>query len=330
MLWNVLILLALLTYVFIQYIRKTPFGLLDTRVAIALKILPQKDGVLTPDQMRLELTKAVSKFGSRITVKKTENKIIEINGRGIPVRIYSDHEGTDLPIFVFYHGGGWVTGDLDTHDSVCRQIAKNTKTLVVSVDYRLAPEHPYPEPLEDAYDALLWISQYGDTIGGDQSNIILGGDSAGGNLAAAVVLKARNENGPKIKAQVLIYPVIQLASLDTESYSNFRSGYFLTKKKMEDYIKYYVPDERMRSEAYVSPIMAKNFADLPPTLILTAAFDPLRDEGEAYGEKLKEAGVVTTIIRYKGTIHGFFGMPVLGKSSEKAMVDLKSYIDNNV
>jgi acetyl esterase len=328
MLWNILILLALLVYVYIQYIRKTSFGLLDTRVAIALKIMPQRDGPLTPDQMRQELKKTVAKFESRTSIKRVENKTLEIKGRRIPARIYSDHEGASLPVFIFYHGGGWVCGDLDTHDGICRQIAQNIKTLIVSVDYRLAPEHPYPSSLEDAYDALVWISQHGETIGGDHSTIIIGGDSAGGNLAAAVALKARNENGPKIKAQLLIYPVTQLNSLDTESYIDFKEGYFLTKHKMETYINHYVPDEQMRTEAYVSPIMAKDLSGLPPTLILTAGFDPLRDEGEAYGKNLIEAGVSTTIIRYKGTIHGFFGISALGKSSKKAMSDLKDFIEN--
>ncbi len=305
----------------IYFIRKTPYGLLDTKVAIALKMMPEREEGLSVDQQRVQMRKMVNAYKKDIPLIRIENQTISVNNQSIPIRIYSDSKETDLPILIYYHGGGWVVGDLETHDGICRQLAKSSKLLVVSVDYRLAPEHPYPIPLEDAYNSLLWIKENGQTIGGNPQQIAVGGDSAGGNLAAAVALKARDENGPKISYQALIYPVTDLSKLTTQSYQNFKEGFFLTRDMMAQYIDYYVPAAN-RKEAYVSPLLADNLQDLPPTLVITAGFDPLRDEGEQYGERLKAAGIPTTITRYKDTIHGFFGLEALGKAGVEAIQEV--------
>ena len=305
----------------IYFIRKTPYGLLDPKVAIALKLMPERKEGISVTEQRAQMRKMVDKYNKEIPLLRVENQTISAVNQSIPIRIYSDSKEENLPILIYYHGGGWVVGDLETHDGICRQLAKSSKILVVSVAYRLAPEHPYPIPLEDAYNALLWMKENGQSIGGNPQQIAVGGDSAGGNLAAAVALKARDEKGPAISYQALIYPVTDLSKLTTQSYQNFKEGFFLTRDMMARYIDYYVAATH-RKEAYVSPLLAEKLHNLPPALVITAGFDPLRDEGEQYGERLKAAGIPTTITRYKGTIHGFFGLEALGKAGVEAIQEV--------
>lgn len=319
----ILLLLLVISFAFVLYfIRRTPYGLLDTKVAIALKLMPERKEGISVDQQRTDMRKMVAQYNKNIPLLRVENRNLQIDNQSIPVRIYSNHQSDNLPILVFYHGGGWVVGDLETHDGICKQLAKAAKILVVSVDYRLAPEHPYPVPFDDAYKALEWLSQNGAELGGNPQKIAVGGDSAGGNLAAAVALKARDANGPTITYQALVYPVTDLSKLTTTSYQNFESGFFLTQKMMAQYINYYTPNSADRQQAYASPLLAKKLDNLPPALVITAGFDPLRDEGEQYGERLRAAGVPTTITRYKGTIHGFFGLGALGEAGVQAIKEV--------
>ncbi len=224
---------------------------------------------------------------------------------GIPIRIYRPSLEPDLPCIVFYHGGGWVIGDLDTHDAPCRMLAKETGAVVIAVDYALSPESKFPGPVDDAYKALCWIAENSDTLN-ISKNLAVAGDSAGGNLATVMCLKARDQSGPEIKHQLLIYPVTD-GAMNSVSYEDNAEGYMLTRDTMKWFFGHYATDTE-RLNPMVSPCLADSLEDLPPATIFTAEFDPLRDEGEAYAEKLSAAGVRTYAKRFDGQVHGFFTM----------------------
>jgi acetyl esterase len=209
---------------------------------------------------------------------------------------------------VYFHGGGWVICDLDTHHVVCSAIAHRAGAVVVSVDYRLAPEHKFPAAVVDAYAATQWVFANAGRLSIDPARISVGGDSAGGNLAAVMCLKTRDENGPPIALQVLIYPVTDLSSMATASYLEFAEGYQLTKSLMEWFRDLYLGDPSAARDPYASPLLAADLHGLPPALILTAECDPLRDEGEAYGKRLADAGAAVTCTRYAGMIHPFVSL----------------------
>ena len=222
----------------------------------------------------------------------------------VPIRIYRPAEGL-LPVVVFCHGGGWVLCDLDTHDDLCRSLANGTGAVVVSVDYRQPPEHPFPAAVDDAYGALQWVVGQAHELGVDEDRVAVAGDSAGGNLAAAVCLMARHRSGPPIRFQLLIYPVLAHA-FDTGSYLDKATGYFLTAEHMRWYWDQYLADPTDGRNQYASPLFAEDLGGLPAAHIITGEHDPLRDEGEAYAGRLREAGVDVTNVRYGGMFHGFF------------------------
>ena len=226
----------------------------------------------------------------------------------IPIRVYTPDTPAPRPAMVYFHGGGWVIWDLDTHDVVCSAIAQRAGAVVVSVDYRLAPEHKFPAAVTDAYAATAWVSANAARLGIDAARISVGGDSAGGNLAAVVSLKSRNENGPAIALQALIYPVTDLSSMTTPSYVEFAEGHQLSKAVMEWFRDHYLTSPADAANPYASPLLATDLRGLPPAVILTAECDPLRDEGEAYGKRLAEAGVPVTCTCYAGMIHPFFSL----------------------
>ncbi|MFW6092684.1 MAG: alpha/beta hydrolase [Pseudomonadota bacterium] len=240
--------------------------------------------------------------------------VAEVADRRIPgpdedikLRIYTP-EAPALPgVLVYFHGGGWVIGDLDSHDETCRRLCREARLKVVSVDYRRAPETTYPGAAEDAYAATRWVASHAPELGIDPGRVAVGGDSAGGNLAAAVALMARDRGAPALRFQLLIYPVTS-ADFDTGSYHENAEGYLLSRRAMQWFWDQYVPDLEQRHEAYAAPLAASSLAGLPPALVQTAEFDPLRDEGEAYAAALARAGVAVTATRYDGLIHGFFGM----------------------
>jgi acetyl esterase len=225
----------------------------------------------------------------------------------ISVRIYTPAGSTPFPVLVYLHGGGWVIGNLDTHDGTCRALANAAGCVIVSVDYRLAPEHRFPAAPEDAYAATQWVATNAASIGADPSRIAVGGDSAGGNLSAVVALMARDRGGPSLCFQLLVYPVTD-GTTQSASYRDNADGYFLTKDMMEWFWNHYVRDAADRRHAYASPLRAESLNGVPPALVITAEFDPLRDEGEAYAARLREVGVPVVLTRYDGMIHGFFGM----------------------
>jgi acetyl esterase len=222
----------------------------------------------------------------------------------VPIRIYRPAEGL-LPVVVFFHGGGWVLCNLDTHDDLCRSLANGTGAVVVSVDYRQPPEHPFPAAVDDAYGALQWVAGHAHELGIDEDRLAVAGDSAGGNLAAAVCLMARHRSGSPIRFQLLIYPVLAYA-FDTGSYFDKATGYFLTAEQMRWYWDQYLADPADGRNPYASPLLAEDLDGLPPAHIITGEHDPLRDEGEAYAGRLREAGVDVTNVRYGGMFHGFF------------------------
>lgn len=228
---------------------------------------------------------------------------------GIPIRIYTPDGSAPFPVLVFFHGGGWVLGSLDTHDATCRAVTNAAECVVVSVDYRLAPEHPFPAAVEDCYDVTKWVVENPEAVHGDPDRIAIGGDSAGGNLAAAVAQVARDHDGPALAHQVLIYPATD-HSFDTASYDENAEGYFLTKADMEWFWDHYLESALNGQNPYASPLQARDLSGLPSATVLTCGFDPLRDEGATYADRLEKAGVRVTHRNYDDMIHGFASMLV--------------------
>jgi len=262
---------------------------------------------LTPADARIAAQMLGSLSGTPEAVAKVEDRAIPGPAGPLPVRLYTPAGSGPFPVLVFFHGGGWVIGDLNTQDGACRALTNAVGCVVVSVDYRLAPEHPFPAAPHDTYAATRWVAQNAPSINADPARIALGGDSAGGNLTAVTAQMARDGGGPGLVFQLLIYPVTDGACA-TASYRENADEYLLTKDMMEWFWKHYVPNDADRRNPLASPLHAHSLRGLPPALVLTAEFDPLRDEGEAYAERLKEAGVPVTLTRYNGMIHGFFGM----------------------
>jgi acetyl esterase/lipase len=244
-------------------------------------------------------------------VAKVEDRRIPGGGPGveIPVRIYTPKGGDGpFPIVVYFHGGGWVIGDLETHDHWCRALANGAGAVLVAVHYRLAPEARFPAAAEDCYAATRWAAAHASELGGDAARLAIGGDSAGGNLSAAVAQMARDRGGPAIVFQLLLCPVTEYG-FDTASYRENADGYLLTKSGMVWFWHHYLADPaKDGSDPRASPMKAQKLGGLPPAHVVTAEYDPLRDEGEAYAARLREAGVPVSAKRYDGQIHNFFTM----------------------
>jgi len=223
----------------------------------------------------------------------------------IPIRIYTSEGRVPKGVLVYFHGGGWVLGSVTTHDVLCRSIAIAAGCIVVSVDYRLAPEHKFPAAPEDCYAATKWVAANAASFGGDPSRIAVGGDSAGGNLATVVALMARDRGGPSLSFQLLFYPAISAAN-DTPSQKEFsEDGFVLSRADMEWFWNHYLNGPADRENPLACPNAAGNLAGLPPALVETASHDPLRDEGDRYAEQMRKAGVKVTLTRYDGVTHGF-------------------------
>ncbi|MEZ0359768.1 alpha/beta hydrolase [Mycobacterium sp. SA01] len=242
-------------------------------------------------------------------VSHVVDRQIEVAGGSVGVRIYRPESDQPLPILVYAHGGGFVFCDLDSHDGLCRNLANSTPAVVVSVEYRLAPEHRWPTAAEDVFAATRWAASHAAELGGDPGRIAVGGDSAGGNLAAVTAVMARDRDSVAIAAQLLLYPVIA-ADFDTESYRRYGRGYYNPRPALQWYWDQYVPAVEDRQHPYASPLQA-DLTGLPPAVVVVAGHDPLRDEGNAYADALTAAGVPTTRCSYDGGIHGFMTMPML-------------------
>jgi acetyl esterase len=271
---------------------------------------------LTPAEAREASMKVRKIFvGESPALARIENRAIPGPAGEIPVRLFADAVGKALPLLVYYHGGGWVVGNLDTHDDVCRRLALHSGCLVMSVDYRLAPEHKFPAAVDDAMAAVRWAARHGAEIGGDPRRIAVGGDSAGGNLAAVVSLIARDEGNSPIRFQLLVYPATA-HDFSAPSMKANAKGYFLEVEGMRWFLNHYFRSWADASDPLAAPIRAASLAGLPPAYVITAAYDPLCDEGELYARKLKEAGVPTEHRRYEDAIHAFFTMSVTELTSQ--------------
>jgi acetyl esterase len=305
---------------------------LDPQAQVLLDQLAALDGppleTLTPPDARAAFV-AFNRMLPKVEAARSLDYQVPVENGEITVRVHwpmgtEGSEGTEgtagsepLPVLVWLHGGGWTVGDLDTSDSTAAELANSAGCVVANVDYRLSPEHPYPGPLEDAHAAVQWVVDHADDLAVDPRRLAVGGDSAGGNLAAAVCLRARESGGPDIRFQLLVYPCID----GRRSYPSFREngdGYLLTASTMtwfwENYIGAADPEDPM-----LSPLYAPDLSGLPDALVITAEFDPLRDEGEAYAERLRQAGVVAHGSRYDGQIHGFFALSSVFDAARKAV-----------
>jgi acetyl esterase len=251
----------------------------------------------------------------------TIGAVRDLSADGVPVRVYRPAgvpDSTRLPALVYFHGGGWVIGDLDTHDTLCRQLTAEAGISVVNVDYRLAPEHKFPAAADDGWTATKWVAAHAAEIGVDGTRLAVGGDSAGGNLAAVMALMARDAGGPPIKLQVLLYPVVDVGA-ESPSYAELAEGYLLTRDSMRWFVNHYVAKPADREDWRVSPARATSLAGVAPALVITAGYDPLRDEGDAYAQKLRAAGVSVDHITFGGMIHGFVPMGKLIETGNRAV-----------
>ncbi|MEX0666508.1 MAG: alpha/beta hydrolase [Acidimicrobiia bacterium] len=264
-----------------------------------------------PAALRAQL-KALPRLPIVDECASVEDRTIPGPAGEIPVRIYRPLDAPDEPIpgFTYFHGGGWVICDLDSHDGACRRLANAVGAVVVSVDYRLAPEHPWPAASDDAYAATVWTAEHAEELGIDPARLAVGGDSAGGNLTAVVAQIARDRGAPPLAFQLLIYPVIDSTATRNERPSRIDNavGYFLTTEIMDWYREQYLADGATGDEPYVSPHCADSLAGLPPACVVTGEMDILRDEGDHYAAALDAAGVPVTHHRADGMFHGFFNM----------------------
>ena len=251
-------------------------------------------------------------------VAKVQDQTIPGPASQVPVRIYTPTGSGPFPVLVWFHGGGWVVGDLDSADATTRNLTVGSGCVVVSVDYRLAPEAKFPGPAEDCYTATQWVVQNAAALQIDPGRLAVGGDSAGANLAAAVSLMARDRGGLSIDFQLLIYPVTD-RDFSTKSYTDNAEGYQLSRDGMIWYWNHYLQNDSDATNPYAAPLQSNDLSNQPPALVITAEYDPLRDEGEAYADKLTAAGVTTTATRYDGMIHGFFGMGAVIDKGKQAM-----------
>ena len=247
--------------------------------------------------------------------------VTDIAAGGVPARVYRPHGDGPFPVVMMFHGGGWVIGDLETADGQCREVCRGVDAVVISVDYRLAPEHRFPAAAEDCYSATRWAVEHAGVHDGNPGSLAVAGDSAGGNLAAVVAQMARDRGGPSIAFQLLVYPVTDGVNFDTASYRDNAEGFLLTAEAMHWFWDHYVPAPDDRRNPYASPLLASDLSGLPPALVMTAEYDPLRDEGEAYGRALARAGVDAEVIRYDGFIHGFFAHTRTVDATRGAMAD---------
>jgi acetyl esterase len=276
--------------------------------AVARRLYRDTRGPLTPDPPAVESARLL---------------LVPAAGGPVPVRAYRPMgAGKDevLPALVYLHGGGWVIGDLDTHDVVCRTLANAARCAVFSVEYRKAPEAPFPAAPEDCFSALKFVFENGEALRIKSEQIAVGGDSAGGNLAAAIALMAREAGGPALSLQLLIYPATD-QRLGHPSIDSNGEGYLLTKKTMIYFRGHYLPREEQWTDWRASPLLAKSLAGLPPAFVMTAGFDPLLDEGRAYAERLKKEGVATEYREYTDMVHGFVTMGRVLDTANAALAD---------
>jgi acetyl esterase/lipase len=255
-----------------------------------------------------------------VPVGRTENRIVPTATGGVPVRITTPVAagGDPMPALVYYHGGGFVIGNIDTHDGLCRMLANEGGFRVVSVDYRLAPEHKYPAAIDDAFAALSWVVANASEIGVDANRVAVGGDSAGGALAAEVAQLAKAKGGMALAAQMLLFPVTQIGA-QTKSLTEFAVGYFLEKDTLDWFYASYLPADADTSDPRISPLRAKDVSGLPPAYIVLGGYDPLHDEGMQYADKLRAAGVKVTVADHTDMVHCFVYLQAVLPQAHEAL-----------
>ena len=278
-------------------------------------------GVIIPEELTILDNFIPANHGKENTSHETISASTS-DVHSIPIRQYIPNNKANDSLIIYYHGGGWVFGSIQISDLWCRTLAVKTGITVVSVEYRCAPEFPFPIPVDDCYSVFSWIASNTSDFGTAPGKIALCGDSAGGNLAASVCLKAKKLSGPKICAQLLIYPVIDLSSMETQSYIDYSDGYLLTKEGMQWFREKYLANSQDAFNPLASPILAEDLSGLPSSVIITAEFDPLSNEGASYAERLKSAGVSVTYICYPGLIHAFMYMGNISAAAASAVDDM--------
>jgi acetyl esterase len=298
-------------------------AVLEPEVAAALRLLdalPESDYTqLTPEAARRRVDEEAELFGGRpLPMSLVEDVEIPTFSGGITGRRYLAHAADADRLLVYFHGGGFVVGSLDSHDTVCRFLAAHAGVSVLSVDYRLAPEHPFPAALEDARAAFMFAASKAAAWGHDAHRIGVGGDSAGGNIAAVLCQDLAKAQVPPA-FQLLLYPVTD-TSRHSASYREFADGFYLTEKQMDWYTEHYLGGAD-RTDPRVSPLLAEDLTGLPPAYVATAGFDPLRDEGEAYARRLAEAGVPVALRRHDSLIHAFVSTTGVGRSGREAVLE---------
>jgi acetyl esterase len=298
---------------------------IHTLISIAARARSESLGSETdPAAARAQRLAEARVVAERPAIPMARVEPVEIPGPAgaIPARLYVPDPDAESPrpLLVYFHGGGWVIGDLDTHDSPCRFLANRSGAAVLAVDYRLAPEHPFPAAVEDAFAAYAWASANAGSLGADPARIAVGGDSAGGNLAAGVCLTAGDDGAPPPAMQLLIYPVAETGR-ELPSRRSFAEGFLLTRRDMAYYEDRYLPPGTDRNDPRVAVLQAKDLAGLPPAYVATAGFDPLRDEGEAYAARLREAGVPVALRRHPGLVHSFVNFTAICPTARAAVLE---------
>jgi acetyl esterase len=290
-------------------------------------------GTGVPATHTLPVAEARKQYEARIALMAAPAAVAEVSerhlaGPGGPllVRIYRPHGSGPFPLVVFFHGSGFVLCSLDTHDGMCRNLSAGAGCVVASVDYRLAPEHTFPAPLDDCVAATCWAAEHADELMADAGRIVVAGDSAGGNLAAATALRLRDEGGPRLRGQLLMYPVTDYHTPGTASYRDNADGYGLTRETMEWFWSHYLADPADAANPYASPLRAARFEALPPALVLTAEYDPLRDEGEEFAARLQAAGVPVQLTRWDGMNHGFLFWVGKVDKADRAMAECTAWL----
>jgi acetyl esterase len=286
--------------------------------AVAMSALP-------PGEARRRLRReALVHSGEPVEVGAVRELTLETARGPLKARHYAPVDGAARrPLLVFFHGGGFVLGDLDTHDPTCRMLCRHADMHLLAVDYRLAPEHPFPAGLEDAVAAFTWARANAETLGADAARVAVGGDSAGGNLAAVISQLAVREGSPAPALQFLLYPALD-RTVDRESLAHFAEGFFLTREDIRWFQQHYSRGEC--SDPRISPLLCRELAGLPPAFVVTAGFDPLRDEGEAYARALQDAGIPATLRRFDSLIHGFANMGGVSPACRNAVVECASVL----
>lgn len=276
---------------------------------------------LTPQELRADRAAQADAMaalaGPLQEVARVENRTIPGPAQPIPIRVYWPEIAKNLPVLVYFHGGGWVIGNLDSVDRTLRALTNASGCVVISVDYRLAPEHRFPAAVEDADAALRYVAEHAREFDIDSNRIAVGGDSAGGNLATVACILARDRRGPQAVFQLLVYPLVDYDD-NRPSLHEFAQGYFLTRPMIDYFWAHYLAQPADGQHPHASPIKAESLAGLPPAMLITAECDPIRDQGEAYAQRLQEAGVPVSLKRYEGAIHVFFnlaGVVDLGKQA---------------